>query len=132
MVDIMEIFATVMTTLGDIFIFIAFICAFMFIAVNIVSSRSESKRRIPVQYLILGWITFIFGYVGLVSISQTDTSGVEIGLVTGMPLVVAVLIQYFSFALLLLGTAWTLRNRRLGKEALRERQNESLGQSVTA
>lgn len=128
----MEIYATLMTSLGDVLIIASFICALIVFVLNFSNSISKNERRIPVQYLILGWTTFIIGYVGLVSISRTNASGVEVGFITGMPLVVAVLIQYFSFALLLLGTAWTLRNRRLGKEERQERQNESIGQSVTA
>ena len=128
----MEIFATVMTALGDIFIFTTFICALMVFAINFANSKSKSKRRDPVQILILGWITFIIGYFGLVSISRTDTAIVNIGFVTGLPLVVAVLVLYFAFAFLLLGTAWTLRNRRLVNEASETLQDESLGHSVAA
>jgi H+/gluconate symporter-like permease len=132
MVNIMEIFASVMTAFGDVFIFTTFICALMVFAINIANTKSKSKRRIPVQFLILGWVTFIVSYMGLVSISRTDAFGVDIGLVFSMPLMIGVLILYFSFALLLLGTAWTLRSRRLVKEAREARQDESLGQSVTA
>ena len=128
----MDLFATVMTAMGDILIIVSFICAFVVFAVNLSNSKKSFDRRIPSNFLIGGWVTFAIGYLGLISISRTDSAGVDIGLILNMPLMAAVVVLYFAFALLLLGTAWTLRSRRLNRMEQEALADESLGQSAAA
>jgi hypothetical protein len=128
----MDLFATVMTAMGDILIIVSFICAFVVFAVNLSNSKKSFDRRIPSNFLIAGWVTFAIGYLGLISISRTDSAGVDIGLILNMPLMAAVVVLYFAFALLLLGTAWTLRSRRLNRMEQEALADESLGQSAAA
>ena len=132
MSNIFDIFAAVMTTLGDLFIFITFASALMVFFFNIMNARSETKRQVPTHFLVLGWITFAISYVGLVAISRTKTYGYDVGEIVPMSLVIAILILYFAFSLLLLGTAWTLRSRRNLKEELKAQQTEALQQSAAA
>jgi hypothetical protein len=128
----MDLFATVMTAMGDVLIIVSFICAFVVFAVNLSNSKKSFDRRIPSNFLIGGWVTFAIGYLGLISISRTDSAGVDIGLILNMPLMAAVVVLYFAFALLLLGTAWTLRSRRLNRMEQEALADESLGQSAAA
>ncbi|MFN2188506.1 MAG: hypothetical protein ACK2T3_07065 [Candidatus Promineifilaceae bacterium] len=128
----MDLFATVMTAMGDVLIIVSFTCAFVVFAVNLSNSKKSFDRRIPSNFLIGGWVTFAIGYLGLISISRTDSAGVDIGLILNMPLMAAVVVLYFAFALLLLGTAWTLRSRRLNRMEQEALADESLGQSAAA
>ena len=129
MVDMLDYFATVMTAAGDVLILISFFCAMLVFVINLNNARSTGMRRVPGKFLFLGWIAFALSYAGLVSVSRTDTFGMDIGLILKMPLVLAVLVLYFSFAILLLGTAWTLRSRRMNRKAEKETAKETLGQT---
>jgi len=127
----MNIIATGMTALGDLFIFITMICALMLLFINGKNARSSFKRPAPMQFVIVGWLGCILSYVGLVAVSRSGFVTSEIGIVSSMSLTLSALLLYLCFSLMLLGTAWTLRSRRLDSKVIQVRDEESLGHSPT-
>jgi hypothetical protein len=130
MVNLSDVLAKVMTEIGDVFIIVTFFSALMVFMINIVISRSSPLRKIPVYFHVVGWIGFLISYGGLVAYSRVDVTGQSIGLFIEMPLMVATLVLYFAFSMLLMGAAWTLRSRRILRKEAEALQQESLAQTA--
>jgi drug/metabolite transporter (DMT)-like permease len=127
----MNVIATWMTELGDLPIFITLICSLLLIFLNSKNARSSFKRPVPVQFVFAGWVGFIISYIGMVAITRSGYINGDIGFLYSMSSTVSALLIYLAFSLMLLGTAWTLRSRRLGAKVAQVRGEEALGRSPT-